>query len=105
MLIGRRGTRGQNLTIAISKWLGTLSATIFCRDSFLRVLGVICCILDIIYIVLVAWTNQHGGVLPGSFRDQIRGHKWSSEHSEEIELQARLVRDRFGDVNDQSEQS
>lgn len=71
MFINRRGTRGQNMTIAISKWIGTLAATIARPDPLLRILGIICCILDMIYIALVAWANQTGGVLLKSERAPI----------------------------------
>lgn len=63
MLINRRGTRGQNSTIAISKCVGTMSATILRPNGLMRLLGVICCVLDIIYIGLVVWTNKRGGIL------------------------------------------
>lgn len=63
MLINRRGTRGQNSTIAISKCVGTLTVTIVRDNRFMRLLGVICCVLDIIYIGLVVWTNKHADFL------------------------------------------
>ena len=54
MLVTRMTTKGQNLAIAISKWLGTLAPTILFgiiyRNQLLLVLGIFCSIFDIIYI-------------------------------------------------------
>jgi hypothetical protein len=89
-LVGRRGTRGQNMTIAISKWLGTLAATILLDNRLL--IGAICCVLDIVYIGLVAWINKQGGVLPESPSEQLRRQKVSNvEELDELEVRKRLV--------------
>jgi hypothetical protein len=67
-MLARRGSRkGQSLTIAINKWIGTLAPTIlygalgegsFPRGSFLILtLGIFCSIFDLIYIWLLARTK------------------------------------------------
>lgn len=56
MLLREQSIRGQSLGIAFFKMLGTLAATIvlFQRYSqFLQLVGVICFVLDVIYIVMV----------------------------------------------------
>jgi hypothetical protein len=67
MLIARRGLRGQTLTIATAKWLGTLAATILFGviegSPFILGLGIICCVLDLVYIGLVLWFQSR--VAPG----------------------------------------
>jgi hypothetical protein len=66
-MLVRRGTReGQSLTIAVSKWLGTLAPTIvygvlgeggFPHGSFLiLIFGILCSVFDLIYIRLLAKT-------------------------------------------------
>jgi len=59
MIIARRGLRGQTLTIAIAKWLGTLAPTILFGiiegSHFVLALGIICSIFDLVYIALVVW--------------------------------------------------
>jgi hypothetical protein len=60
MLVRRGNREGQSLTIAVSKWLGTLSPTIlfgivgdggFPNGSFLiLVLGLLCSVFDLVYI-------------------------------------------------------
>lgn len=71
MVIARRGLRGQSLTIAIAKWLGTLAPTILLGviegSSFILGLGAICCVLDLVYIGLVLWFQRHPD---GSTREQ-----------------------------------
>jgi len=67
-MLARRGSReGQSLTIAVSKWLGTLAPTIvygvlgasgFPRGSFLiLMLGILCSVFDLIYIRMLAKTK------------------------------------------------
>lgn len=55
MLHKRQSTKGQNLTIAISKWIGTLAPTILFgamgNNQLVLVLGIFCSIFDLIYIV------------------------------------------------------
>lgn len=67
-MLARRGNReGQSLTIAVSKWLGTLAPTIvygilgasgFPRGSFLiLIVGIFCSVFDLIYIRMLATTK------------------------------------------------
>jgi hypothetical protein len=67
-MLARRGSReGQSLTIAVSKWIGTLAPTIlfgvigqggFPRGSFLiLIVGLFCSVFDLIYIGLLAKTK------------------------------------------------
>jgi len=64
-MLAKRGSReGQSLTIAVSKWIGTLAPTIlfgvigqsgFPRGSFLILtLGILCSVFDLTYIWLLA---------------------------------------------------
>ena len=67
MLVRRASREGQSLTIAVSKWLGTLAPTIlfgiigdggFPKGSFLIVVvGVLCSVFDLIYIRLLLKTK------------------------------------------------
>jgi hypothetical protein len=61
MLVARRGTRGQSMVIAVAKWLGTLAPTILigvvAGYQFILWIGVLCSILDLIYIGLV-WSAK-----------------------------------------------
>ena len=58
MFVGRRGPRGQSLTIAIAKWIGTLAPTIvfgvYEGSAFILTLGVLCSVFDLAYIALLA---------------------------------------------------
>jgi hypothetical protein len=66
MLARRSNREGQSLTIAVSKWLGTLAPTIvygvlgeggFPHGSFLiLIFGILCSVFDLIYIRLLAKT-------------------------------------------------
>lgn len=56
MILHRNSLAGQSFGIALFKLIGTLSATIFLLDgftSFLILLGLICFILDVVYLFLV----------------------------------------------------
>ena len=57
MLVARRGVRGQSLVIAVAKWLGTLAPTILIgvlgHLPFILWIGLLCSVLDLIYIGLV----------------------------------------------------
>jgi len=63
MFIQRKGNEGQNLTIAINKFIGTLTPTIFVGivglpafgrpNIFILVIGIIIAVFDIIYISLL----------------------------------------------------
>lgn len=54
MLIKRSDLKGQSLTIAINKWIGTLASTILLGviggNKLVLALGIFCSIFDIIYI-------------------------------------------------------
>jgi hypothetical protein len=67
MLIVRRGTEGQSLLIAFSKWVGTLAPTIslgiLAHNLFFFAVGALCCVFDIIYICLLFWVRKHPNVL------------------------------------------
>jgi hypothetical protein len=57
MFVARRGLRGQSLVIAVAKWIGTLAPTILFgaihRSAMILGVGVMCSVLDLIYIGLV----------------------------------------------------
>jgi len=59
MLVARGGTRGQTLTIAVAKWIGTLAPTltfgVIYGSAFVLAVGVLCSVFDLVYIGLV-WT-------------------------------------------------
>jgi hypothetical protein len=61
MFVARRGARGQSLTIAVAKWLGTLAPTLLFgvlqNSTFVLGLGIICSILDLAYIALLLWAR------------------------------------------------
>jgi hypothetical protein len=61
MVVARRGLRGQTLTIAVAKWLGTLAPTILFGviegSRFLLGLGILCCVFDLVYLGLVVWSQ------------------------------------------------
>ena len=71
MLARRRSREGQSLTIAVNKWIGTLTPTIlygalgegsFPGGSFLILtLGIFCSVFDLIYICLLARMKPEGG--------------------------------------------
>lgn len=62
MLIARTDTKGQNLTIAINKWIGTLSPTILygiiVGNKLILALGIFCSVFDIIYIYFLSTTRK-----------------------------------------------
>jgi hypothetical protein len=76
MLVQRGGSEGQNMIIAINKWVGTLTATVifgvlggkgFNGPSFLIIVsGSLCCLFDLIYIMMLALTIQ---------QEKIGGHE------------------------------
>lgn len=57
MLMARRGLRGQTLTIAVAKWIGTLAPTILIGvlrgEPFILGIGILCSVFDLVYIGLV----------------------------------------------------
>ena len=54
MLVNRMDIKGQNLSIAIYKWIGTLAPTILYGviwgNKLILVLGIFCSVFDILYI-------------------------------------------------------
>lgn len=63
MLVRRGSTEGQSLTIAVSKWLGTLAPTIAFGmigatssgpNTFIIVVGLLCSVFDLIYIWMLS---------------------------------------------------
>lgn len=69
MFIQRRGDEGQNLTIAINKFIGTLTPTILVGiigleafgspSLFILVIGIIIAFFDLIYIGLLFTNKQN----------------------------------------------
>jgi hypothetical protein len=57
MLLLRKNDKGQNLTVAIAKWIGTLAPTILfgilLENNLVLILGIFCCVFDMIYIRLL----------------------------------------------------
>jgi hypothetical protein len=58
MFFSRKDTRGQSLSIAIAKWVGTLAPTILLGylqgiNIFVILCGILCSVFDILYIVLL----------------------------------------------------
>ncbi|MEV8545208.1 hypothetical protein [Streptomyces sp. NPDC051572] len=66
MFVARRGLRGQSVTIAVAKWLGTLAPTILFgalqHDGFLLGLGIMCSVLDLVYVWLCVGAKRDGAV-------------------------------------------
>lgn len=62
MFVGRRGARGQSMTIAIAKWIGTLAPTIvfgvYEDSAFILTLGALCSVVDLVYIALLAQARR-----------------------------------------------
>ena len=67
MFAARRGLRGQTLTIAIAKWIGTLAATaiygVIEASPFILGIGLLCCVFDLGYIGLVVWARRRSNDL------------------------------------------
>lgn len=65
MFVSREGMRGQSLVIALCKWIGTLAPTInFGIVTFtplVLIVGCVCCVLDLVYIGLIALAQGKGG--------------------------------------------
>ncbi|MFJ6086388.1 hypothetical protein ACIQI8_33870 [Streptomyces sp. NPDC092369] len=64
MFVARRGLRGQSVTIAVAKWLGTLAPTILFgaldHNGFLLGLGIMCSVLDLAYVWLCVRAKRDG---------------------------------------------
>src|SRR3954453_20561035 len=62
MFVGRRGARGQSMTIATAKWIGTLAPTIvfgvYEGSAFIVTIGVLCPVVDLAYIALLVWARR-----------------------------------------------
>ena len=58
MFVNRGSLRGQSMTIAVAKWLGTLAPTILLgaldHNPFILAIGLLCSAFDLAYIGLVA---------------------------------------------------
>jgi hypothetical protein len=67
MFVARRGLRGQTLTIAMAKWIGTLAPTVLfgaiAGSSFILGLGILCSVFDLGYIGLVVWARYRPDAL------------------------------------------
>jgi hypothetical protein len=65
MFAARRGTRGQSLTIAVAKWIGTLAPTItfggYFHSPFILGIGILCGVFDLLYIGLLWHARATGG--------------------------------------------
>lgn len=58
MLFRRNSTRGQSMLIAVAKWIGTLAPTLLLGvvtqfNIYVILMGIICSVFDILYIVLL----------------------------------------------------
>jgi hypothetical protein len=66
MLVSRTDKKGQSLTIAINKWIGTLALTIlfgvFGESKLVLVLGVFCSVFDILYIYFLNKVNKMSSI-------------------------------------------
>jgi hypothetical protein len=63
MFLARRGPRGQSMTIAVAKWIGTAAPTVVFGvhegSAFIVMVGALCFLLDVAYIALLAWARRH----------------------------------------------
>ncbi|MCB5163404.1 hypothetical protein LG634_00865 [Streptomyces bambusae] len=70
MFASRAGGRGQTLTIAVSKWLGTLAPTILfgvLEDApFILALGLLCSAFDLAYIGLLLRDRRERSAAPAT---------------------------------------
>ena len=58
MLFRRNSAKGQSMVIAVAKWIGTVAPTILQGfmggfNAYIVMMGGICCVVDIIYIVML----------------------------------------------------
>lgn len=64
MFLARGGSRGQSLTIAVAKWIGTLAPTIqwglLSFSPFVLGVGLACSVIDLAYIGLVLRDRRRG---------------------------------------------
>ena len=68
MFIARGGNRGQSLTIAVGKCIGSIAPVILlsARSKYVLLVGLVIVILDVIYIGLLAYAKRIGGTLTSS---------------------------------------
>jgi hypothetical protein len=63
MFVSRRGARGQSVTIAVAKWIGTLAPTVLIGvlqgSPFILGIGIMCSIFDLAYIGLLLWARTN----------------------------------------------
>ena len=78
MFLARRGLRGQSMTIAVAKWIGTAAPTIVFGvhegSAFITTIGVLCFVLDLAYIGLVAWARKRPDAVRALGRDDRLAH-------------------------------
>jgi hypothetical protein len=69
MFLARRGPRGQSMTIAVAKCIGTAAPTVVFgvdeHSAFVLMLGLLCLAFDVGYIGLLAWSQRHPAALAG----------------------------------------
>jgi hypothetical protein len=69
VFLARRGSRGQSMTIAVAKCVGTAAPTIVFgvdeHSAFILTLGLLCFVVDVCYIGLLAWSHRHPAALAG----------------------------------------
>ncbi|MCU1584946.1 MAG: hypothetical protein JWM49_1502 [Microbacteriaceae bacterium] len=57
MFVTRRGARGQSVTMAVAKWIGTLAPTLLVgiiqHNPFILGIGILCSVFDLAYIGLL----------------------------------------------------
>lgn len=73
MFVNRGSLRGQSLTIAVAKWLGTLAPTILIgvldHNPFILAIGLLCSAFDLAYIGLVATVMRRPAAPTAPARD------------------------------------
>ncbi|WP_329384122.1 hypothetical protein OG625_22690 [Streptomyces sp. NBC_01351] len=70
LFAARQGPRGQSLTIAVAKWLGTLAPTLLfgvIEDApFILGLGILCSVFDLVYIGLLLQARRRAVLVRGN---------------------------------------
>ncbi|MCX5013365.1 hypothetical protein OG765_20565 [Streptomyces sp. NBC_00555] len=68
LFAARQGPRGQSLTIAVAKWLGTLAPTVLfgvlADAPFILGLGILCSVFDLVYIGLLLQARRRTPAAP-----------------------------------------
>lgn len=79
LLICRTDLKGQSLTIAINKWIGTLAPTILLGviggNKLVLVLGIFCSIFDIIYIYFFNILRKSSNFMRSSTSSNLKSNK------------------------------